>query len=63
MIYFLVAGGSIGGNVGEYRYGGRLVHYRKRHDLSQHQQEKNFSFLAQVKYFQQHKISYISRVT
>jgi len=25
---------------------GRLFHYRKRHHLSQYQQEKNFGFLA-----------------
>jgi hypothetical protein len=29
---------------------GRLVHYRKRHYLSQYQQEKNFGFLAQAKW-------------
>jgi hypothetical protein len=60
MIYFLVGGGSFGGNVGEFRSWGRLVHYRKRHDLSQHQQEKNSGFLAQAKYFPQRKINYVS---
>jgi len=29
---------------------GRLIHYRKRHNLSQYQQEKNSGFLAQSKW-------------
>jgi len=42
---------------------GRLIHYRKRHNLSQYKQEKNFGFLAQANYVQQRKINYVSPAT